>query len=485
MVIKSLKMVEGTNESFDLFDNKTLITSSNNSAGKTTFLRLLLHSLGYRVPAMRNVDYSKIETTLVFEEKESVYCVSRKDLLSISVSKNGEQDVYFILPTEHLNFLSFVFGNTNFELLNSLLGVIYVDQEKGWSLVNRGTVIGRNRFDIEDFVAGLCEIDVSSLISEKSVLEKENSNLEAMLDIQSIKNENSDDVGAISLMIEENKALLNKLDILNMKIRNENKEIRQIDQSIKNENSFFEYIDSLALEVLLPGGGEITLTKNNLKWKEQITPLLNAQLSIHKQNLKILEREKQSINATINQKITESGVLGEESLGQRTAISLNQLNIDVDECDARIKENKKRIGDINKTIRDKLVDNVSEIKQINKLIKEYARDLSVADKIDDNEKIIFTRDIKSYSGAILKKLSLAFKMAFHKRLEKYLDTRLPFIIDSPFGKELDDENIDLIHNFLLDKLTDNQLIVASIKEFNGCSKTISIKEKAIEQRNNV
>lgn len=483
MVIKSLSMIEGNYNSFDLFYKKTLITSNANSAGKTTFLRLMLHSLGYRVPAMKNIDYDKIKTEIVFQEKDDTYCVSREDLFSIKVVKNDTQNMFFSLPSQHISFLSTIFGETNYDLLNNLLGTIYIDQEKGWSLVNRGTVIGRNRFDVEDFVAGLCNVDVSELISEKSVLEKENTNLEAMLEIQKIKNESSDDTGVANLMTKENKELLNRINALNMMIRNENKEIRQIAQSIENENSFFDYIDSLALEVVLPGGGEITLTKENLKWKDQIAPLLNAQLTIRKQNLKCLEREKATINATINQKLVETGLLDSGSIGQRTAITLNQMNIDVDGCNERIKENKSRIGEINKLIRSKLENNVSEINRINELITAYAKDLSVDDKISANEKIIFTKDIKSFSGAILKKLSLAFKMAFHKRLEERLNTKLPFIIDSPFGKELDDDNITLIHKFLSEKLIDNQMIVASIKNFEGCLKQITIKERAIEMRN--
>lgn len=482
MVIKSLRMKEGNRASNDSFDNLTLITSSANSAGKTTFLRFLLHSLGYRVPAMKDVDYSKIETTLVIEESKNIFTIRREGMSFLYVSKNDENEIPFILPGEHISFLSFIFGKINTTLLSNLLGVIYIDQEKGWSLVNRGTVIGRNRFDVEDFIAGICDVDVSALIADKEVLERENDNLEAMLDIQSIKNELSDSMGVSEMLIDQTKDLYLRLNLLSTKIREKTKLINQLENSIKSETKFFEYIDSLALEVVVPDGNYVTLTKNNIKWKEQITPYLKTQLILAQQDLKVLEKERYEINATINQKHVESGLLQEDSIGQLSAVELYRINIDSETCSQKIKENRKQIAEINKKIKQKLESNVSEINKISKLVKDFSKDLSVEDKIEKDPLFIFTKDIKSYSGAILKKLSLAFKMAFHKRLEKIMNTKLPFIVDSPFGKELDERNIDKIHSFLVNQLKNNQLIVASIIDFSGYSKKITIVEKAIEPR---
>ena len=483
MVIKSLFMKEGSNHSHDIFDNITLITSSSNSAGKTTFLRLLLHSLGYRIPAMKGLDYSKIETELVVEESNDIFRIKREGLSYLYVSKNNANEITFILPSEHISFLSFMFGDVNTVLLSNLLGTIYIDQEKGWSLVNRGTVIGRNKFDVEDFIAGICNIDVTSLIAEKNVLERENDNLEALLNIQSIKEEISDDMDISGMLIDQNKELYLRLNLLSSKIREKSKLISQLENSIKSEQKFFEYIDSLALEVIVPNGNDIILTKDNIKWKEQITPYLRTQLLIAKQDLKSLEKEKYEINATINQKHIESGLLQENSIAQTSAIELYRINIDSETCNQKIKDNKKRIADINKKIKQKLESNIVEINILSNLVKKYSKELSVDDKIETDASFIFTRDIKSYSGAILKKLSLAFKMAFHKRAEEIMNTKLPFIVDSPFGKELDGDNIDKIHNFLVNNLSDGQLIVASIIDFSGYSKKIIIKDRAIEERN--
>ena len=48
---------------------------------------------------------------------------------------------------------------------------MYIDQDKGWTLLNRGTVIGKIKFSIEELLAGLNGIDIDELIEKKSSLE--------------------------------------------------------------------------------------------------------------------------------------------------------------------------------------------------------------------------------------------------------------------------------------------------------------------------
>lgn len=43
---------------------------------------------------------------------------------------------------------------------------MYVDQDKGWTLLNRGTVIGKIKFSIEELLAGLNGIDIDDLIEK-------------------------------------------------------------------------------------------------------------------------------------------------------------------------------------------------------------------------------------------------------------------------------------------------------------------------------
>ena len=56
----------------------------------------------------------------------------------------------YSLPHEHNAFLAYIFDNNKIKVLNNIIGIMYVDQEKGWSLLNRGTVIGRIKFNMID-----------------------------------------------------------------------------------------------------------------------------------------------------------------------------------------------------------------------------------------------------------------------------------------------------------------------------------------------
>ena len=57
-----------------------------------------------------------------------------------------------VLPAQELELHKLLFGNCNDDILLNLLGTFYIDQEKGWTLLNRGTVIGSVHFNIEELM---------------------------------------------------------------------------------------------------------------------------------------------------------------------------------------------------------------------------------------------------------------------------------------------------------------------------------------------
>lgn len=116
-------------------------------------------------------------------------------------------------------------------------------------------------------------------------------------------------------------------------------------------------------------------------------------------------------------------------------------------------------------------------------VLEYATQLNVDDKMVAKEDFIFTSDLKSLSGAVLQKMVFAFKVAFLKVIEESMDTKLFIVLDSPKGKELDDDNMKLIENLVSTELCDNQIFFASIYDLEH-EKLIEIKNRAIEGRNN-
>ena len=62
---------------------------------------------------------------------------------------NGERTTY-VLPEQQNELHSLIFGTENVDILDNLLGAFYVDQEKGWTLLNRGVAIGSIHFIVND-----------------------------------------------------------------------------------------------------------------------------------------------------------------------------------------------------------------------------------------------------------------------------------------------------------------------------------------------
>ena len=87
---------------------------------------------------------------------------------------------------------------------------------------------------------------------------------------------------------------------------------------------------------------------------------------------------------------------------------------------------------------------------------------------------LFTSNLKELSGAMLHKMVFAFRLAYIIEIEKYLGIKLPIILDSPSGKEVDPSNVERMINILKRDFSGNQIIIASI--FNYNFETVNIIE---------
>ncbi len=95
-------------------------------------------------------------------------------------------DTEYDLPVEQNSAHTFLFGIYNAEILANLLGIIYFDQEKGWTLLNRGTIIGTNRFSIEVFFRGVKEdesTETYDMVATIKALEKKIAQYKLILNV--------------------------------------------------------------------------------------------------------------------------------------------------------------------------------------------------------------------------------------------------------------------------------------------------------------
>jgi len=75
----------------------------------------------------------------------------------------------------------------------------------------------------------------------------------------------------------------------------------------------------------------------------------------------------------------------------------------------------------------------------------------------------------------------AFRLAYIIEIERALNIRLPIILDSPSGKEVDKANIQLMVDILKRDFSNHQIIIASIFEYGfDAVNTIEIKNQLIE-----
>ena len=140
---------------------------------------------------------------------------------------------------------------------------------------------------------------------------------------------------------------------------------------------------------------------------------------------------------------------------------MNQVAIkkEIDKLEIEQKRVREEIAEISRS------DN-NVVLSLYKTIVKYATELGIGDSESITKKYLFTSNLKELTGAVLHKTVFAFKMAYILELEKHLKIKLPIILDSPSGKEVDQENIELMMNILKRDFKENQIIIASIHNYS-------------------
>lgn len=144
-------LLSDNQKTFEFDPRINIVFSKENSAGKTTLLRMLMYAMGYPIPSTRGIRFSDYETVLtVIGTNEQEFALTRNcDYIEVTYDRNEKG---FSLPVDQNELLSLIFGIENPEVIENLLGTFYIDQEKGWTLLNRGKVIGNIHFSIESLL---------------------------------------------------------------------------------------------------------------------------------------------------------------------------------------------------------------------------------------------------------------------------------------------------------------------------------------------
>jgi|GEM_PF-552996 len=454
---KELSFEPGTN----------LIHSDANSTGKTTLLRAILFLLGFPVPNTELIRFEDYEFTAELIIQEKPFTVVRKNnLLTIN-----EQE--FDLPTDQSAAHTFMLGISNPEILFNLLGTIYFDQEKGWTLLNRGTIIGMNRFNVESFFRGLKEDESREsyeIVERISALNKKIAQYKLMKNVAEYQ-------AAINQEVEHKldfqtyqESLDTDLIEKRIQLQRIETELTRLSDIIKKNKGFSDYIESKRVYVINPNGGDpIRVTKDTLFDYKPIEAVNTARRSMLTSERSVLKRQIAKIESSQEQQMALVSLpSADEEMTRRLSNIRNIGAIEVDAMLGKLQKEKKSLSD---SLKNRTKTNNNWISEAYEIISSYAKELDIP---FDYKLDIFTSNLKSKSGAILHKMVFIYKLAYIKLLSKKIGFAIPIFCDSPSGREVKRETITEMLSVLKRDFSEHQIFIASINKYENvfCSANI-------------
>lgn len=476
MKLKSINIREGLFErKIDFSDKANLIHSKQNSCGKTTLIRFILYSFGYQIPNTRNIKFENCEVKSILElDNGKIITIHRNNGFSLTIE---EEDRAFALPEQQDLLHEILFGTENKDILHNILGAFYFDQEKGWTLLNRGVVIGSIHFNIDELIRGISGCDCTDLINKERQINSDLSKYRQMFSISQYR----ESVQTDNLVTDSYQEQIDiDLQQLLMKKSSLERDIRRVGQSICGNKKFMEFVNDMKLLVMTETGQQITVTKDNIVGLNDSVDFLIAKKKLLMKELSDVLGEIESISAKRKKEEQQLSFFESKSLAevfdqQIISIPMNQVAIKK-EIERLEKERKNIRDEISKISRS---DN-SIASSLYKNVVKYATELGVGNSESVTQKYLFTSNLKELSGAVLHKTVFAFKLGYIKEIEKKLEIKLPIILDSPSGKEVDEKNISLMMDILKRDFSENQIIIASIYEYDFPNeKKIEISERLI------
>lgn len=443
---------------FSFSENVNIIYSKRNSAGKTTLLRLLLYAMGYPIPNTRGIRFADYETVLTVTGANNVSFVLKRNRDYIEVLHNKEEKGYS-LPVDQNELHSLIFGISNLEVVDNLLGAFYVDQEKGWTLLNRGKAIGNIRFSIESLLRGLSNRTNDELTVRLSIVKRKIQKYKHMLDVAEYKAE-INKLGEASFYDSPADDIEDALEVLYCKRKPIEEELDRIKSVIRSNTNFEKYITSFKLRVKAPNGDEVPVNKETIIGYGDTADLLVAKQKVTFEQLSAIDRKISLLKAKQHK---ENILIDVKTSIQQFDEEIARINVDalaIHKIIAKLEKERKALDE--EVIKSVKQDNPL-IGELHQLISSNAARLGLDDKyISANDNYIFTDDLKSLSGAIFHKVVFAFKISYVKLIQQHTGVYLPLIFDSPSGREVSMENIKEMMAILAEDYTDYQIIIASI-----------------------
>lgn len=455
MIFKELR-IEGKVFKFSAKTN--LIYSSKNSKGKTSLVRLILYSLGYPVPSTKGFDFSKLDIEAKIVVKNKSITITRKNKI-IQISNEGKNKLVFKLPEEQIEVISIINDISNPELSESILGITYFDQDKGWTLLNRGIVIGKYRFNIERLVDSLATLNLKSiqddLLKEKNK-RKSYLQIKQLLELQEEREKNIQNIDWSN--IDE---LQDQLRTVNMRFNQKKEQIKNFEVIARDNKKFSDLLEKMNIVIQIGEQQEILTSKNIVDYEFNKNVVL-AQIARQKNDLQKITVKKNQLEKELNEHLQ---LINVDDQIERFNQQVSKIEISSNTLDSKLKQSKKEIDRLQELIKRNL-KHTDQVQKIYTTLKKFTAILGVEDSLNNENDFIFTSNLKVFSGAKLHLLVFGFRLALLHVVQEQLNETYPIIIDSPMSGEVDEKNVNRMFDLLDKEFPNNQIILASIYDFN-------------------
>jgi len=460
MKILHLALKEGMYSKKVDFKDRMQFYSFDNTQGKTTAIRLILHALGFKVPNITGINLKNIHSEIHIENNGLEFKITRSGDNVWLEDIPRTQRRYFDINYQQIDLHTLIFGEYDIYVLENILGTFYIDQTKGGVVFNRGDIIGSIHFSVDKLIAGLQGTEITDLLVSIDNQKKELKKLKFAQSIlmykkeHNLKETNSHEEGS------KYDEALSQIKKLEYETKDLSKQLNNLENAIISNNSFIDHIENYNLAVVNNNGIEIPVNKKTLKGFNNINPVIQAQKSILK--VKIEEKKRYIIGLKEETRIS-SGLFEMADYQSQIDDSISKIRLDNAILDNLISKSETDIRHKQHNINEKLKHNSEVMQFMNKTLIKYAELLGVKNLIDKDG--IKTNNIQTKSGTSGFKLIIAFKIAYILSFKRFCGIKLPLIIDSLRNNEVSELNAQLILKIVDEALKDHQIIIASIYKY--------------------
>lgn len=259
------------------------------------------------------------------------------------------------------------------------------------------------------------------------------------------------------------------------------KELNRIDGTLSDNRRFKRFVAEMKILVQLPDGTTIPVSEDNIVGLSDTIDFLIAKRKIVSSELATLSNKIDRLHNSKNTENEQTAFWETETIAETFDRRLASVPINAIIIEKEIKRLEEFLKSIRKTISENTKINNDVVDSLYKNVLKYAIELSIGDDESLASSYLFTSNLKELSGALLHKTVFAFRLAYIIEIEKVLNIKLPIILDSPSGKEVDRANIQLMVDILKRDFSDHQIIIASIFEYDfDTINVIEIKNQLIE-----